>query len=222
MAGSYVKNVVCVALVVGFTASVAGCVFSGGGPVPGASASVGSGTDPQAMEARALALEELALQLQIADPPEVELVRFIEPTEWVMAQIDCLMAGGFAVAVTSDGSGIDVSQVPASMTERGGSFMLAQYICEAQFSVVPGDQAGLGPNQLSALYDLYLGVQVPCLEAHGIAVSSPPSRQVFIDTYGTDDMWIPYASVSHTIADADWLALNTACPQEIDTSTLGR
>jgi hypothetical protein len=46
--------------------------------------------------------------------PDSNVVRYVSPSEWGQAQVDCLKAAGYAVTLTSDGEGVDYSKLPAS------------------------------------------------------------------------------------------------------------
>ncbi len=166
------------------------------------------------MSARAEYLASLAKSAGIVDPPDVALVRFVSAQEWAAVQIDCLADAGFEVSLLADGQGIDTSSLPDAQTVKGGPFQLAQYTCEAMYTIDAAAAAGLDDDQLAVLYDWYVSESVPCLEHQGLAVAAAPSKPTFIQTYFTSEGWYPYASVDVMGMDDDqWNALNASCPQ---------
>lgn len=46
----------------------------------------------------------------------------------------------------------------------------------------------------------------------GHPVSDPPTRQSFVETYGSTDTWTPYSDVAPG-TNEEWYALNKKCPQ---------
>jgi hypothetical protein len=68
-------------------------------------------------------------------------------------------------------------------------------------------------QQISNYYAAQLKVR-ECLVGHGFAVSTPPSKQTFIDTFDTTKEWNPYLSESVKKTTSDqWNHINSACPQ---------
>jgi hypothetical protein len=173
------------------------------------------------LQARADYLKQLALDFQLDDPPEVDLIRFVSSEEWPDTQISCMNAAGFAVSLLADGVGIDASSIPESQRHKGGPFHLAMYECEAKYTLDPANSGPLSDAQLSLLYDWYVNESAPCLEAHGITVAAPPTRQTFIETYFTDKGWLPYRSIDvMAMPMPEWNAINAACPQSPEDSVL--
>lgn len=166
------------------------------------------------LQAREAYLADLAASSGLVDPPGFPLVRFVASEEWASVQIDCLQQAGFPVKLLSDGVGIDVSDVPEGQRAKGGTFFLAQYECESKYTIDPATQQPLSDDALGELYDWYVSESVPCLEAQGIIGPEPPSRQVFIETSFTNEWWYPYIAVdAMAMPEAEWNALNAACPQ---------
>lgn len=179
--------------------------------------------DAALMSERQAQLDALAEQLKIGDQPDIPLIRFVDSSEWLETQLNCLEQAGYPVKATSDGQGIDFSDIPAAQSAEGSPLYFALYTCQAQYSPDPRDSQPLSDVQLSALYDYYTKTQVPCLEEHGIAVEPAPSRQTFIETYfsKTNPGWLPYDSVDlKTMTDETWGAINRDCPQSPDNATL--
>lgn len=173
------------------------------------------------LQARNLYLDSVATESGITDPPEVDLVRFVDEAEWAEVHIECMTSSGFPVAFLSDGEGIDASAVPEAQRLDGGPFQIAKYICEAKYTLNPAASAQLNESQLGHLYDWYVSESVPCLEAHDVTVAAPPSKQTFIQTYFSSEGWYPYASVdTETISDELWSSLNAACPQSPENGVL--
>ena len=173
------------------------------------------------LQARAEYLKNLAEQAGIADPPQVDLIRFVSAQEWAEVHIDCMTSAGFPVSLLPDGEGIDTSGIPEAQRFNGGPFQLARYECEAKYSIDPGASAQLSDDQLGVLYDWYVDVSAPCLESQGVDVIQPPSKQAFIETYFTDQGWYPYAAIDAlTMPDDEWTKLNAVCPQAPEESLL--
>ena len=166
------------------------------------------------MQIRADYLADLASSSGIDNPPDVALVRFVSSEEWAAVQIECLGEAGFDVSLLPDGQGIDPTSIPEGQRVRGGVFKVAQYICEAMYTLDAANSRGLDDDQLGALYDWYLSESVECLEREGISVAPAPSRQRFVESYFTVEGWYPYASVDAMgMGNSEWNALNASCPQ---------
>lgn len=218
MTNFWLKAPAAILLAAGAAMSLSSCTSAGSPPAPQTTLN-----DDAIMTARLVELEALAEQLQIDDPPEVELVRFVDSNEWLATQVDCLHQAGYPVTTTEDGAGIDFSGIPAAQSQRGSPMYVAIYTCQAQYSSDPKDSQPLNDIQLSALYDYYTKSQVPCLEKQGITVASAPSRQTFIETYfgKTTPGWTPYSSIDlKTVTDEEWALLNRACPQSPELDVL--
>ena len=63
----------------------------------------------------------------------------------------------------------------------------------------------------STLYGYYLTFLDRCLDAHGHAVDSIPSRAAFLRSVGDAEPWSPYDTV-FVGSRTEWYALSDACP----------
>lgn len=148
--------------------------------------------------------------LEYGDVPRVQLIRFTSQYEWAPTIVKCMRDLGWNDTVTEDGlgvkapgNGIDEAQQPA--------YFLADYKCNAAYSIDPTYQAPMNKAQKSVYFDFYKEVMVPCLAAHGYRFEPLPSRSVFIATFPGDKGWYAYAKVDdHTRAQADCPELNPA------------
>ncbi len=168
--------------------------------------------DPLMLEQREANLNDLAAGLGLDNPPHVELIRFVSESEWTNVQLGCLNDLGFPVVALPDGRGVDSSMIPAAQAQRGGPYAVAVYTCQARYTMEPAT-GEMSDEELGELYDWYLAVEVPCLEAHGAEVSDPPSRPTFIETYNSHP-WIPFIAIDREALGPEKIdELLAACPQ---------
>lgn len=141
--------------------------------------------------------------------PDVDLVRFIDPSEWAEVMVDCLVDQGVDAKVSNDGQGGFESQGVAGQEM---SMEIARYVCDAKYPVDPSLTQPPTDAELDYLYDYFVDVLNPCLEREGIDVIEPPSRQAFKDSLQSPDSWSPYLAVGIP-GQEEWTRLNRACPQ---------
>lgn len=122
----------------------------------------------------------------------------------------CITDRGWKVGLTADGA-IEASSetIPA---EQYDLYVKDTWECNAAVSArFPVDD-----NQKNLLYAAEL-VERTCLQRHGYTVDDPPSLQSFLDTYDTrprsDAATSDLGTLSQTMSEADWIAINRACPQ---------
>ena len=152
--------------------------------------------------------ESIASEYPEAVRPDVEFVRFIDKDEWAKVMVDCLIAEGMHAKLGTDG-GIE-SFAP---TGQAMAMDVARYVCNVKYPTDPALNLPPTEAELAYLYDYFALVLNPCLQAEGYEVTEPPSRQVFLDTYGTADMWSPYRWVKPDGGQDEWERINRACPQ---------
>jgi hypothetical protein len=143
------------------------------------------------------------------DAPNVSRIRFIDGNEWSRVMADCLTAAGFLTASTGEG----LNSTPPRGQES--AWALAAYTCSAQYPIDPHQTRPLTDEQVGHIYDYWLTVAVPCLTAAGaVGLPDPPSRQKFIDNYGSaDDPWPLYWDLAMQPGEG-WDELNRLCPQQ--------
>jgi hypothetical protein len=179
------------------TSVLAGCsAGADGGATPAPTSSI-----PSAHEQN---VAQLLAEYPDADVPTVQPIRVVTLLEWPEVFAQCVTDEGFPASAAADG-GVDFEAIPA---EQADASALATFVCRERYPVDPSE---FEDPDLSGLYDYYTQELVPCLEAEGYEIPSPPSEQTFIDSYWTA-AWIPYNFVEVT-SDEEWTRLNAACPQ---------
>lgn len=141
-----------------------------------------------------------------------DFVRFIHPDEWTLIRSTCLVEAGWPVDTTPDG-GIDFSGIPSG---QQSGLEAAIELCDRRFPVDPRYRQPLTETQLTILYNWYVTESIPCLEGEGFTGINPPSLDVFLDTYETEEHWAPYLDISSQLQQLQpgrWYDLNEACPQ---------
>jgi hypothetical protein len=141
--------------------------------------------------------------------PNVTRIRFIDGSETPQVMADCLTAAGFATVT----DGVGYSTTPPKGQESAWS--LAAYTCSAQYPIDPHQTRPLSEEQIGHIYDYWLTIAVPCLEDAGaVGLPDPPSRQSFIDRYGSaDDPWPLYWILANQPGE-QWEEFNQLCPQQ--------
>lgn len=157
-------------------------------------------------------LDGLAESLGITAPPEVEVVREVEPSEIVAVHAECMTEAGWAVEIV-DGVG-ESAEIAAHQEE---AFDLSYYICKAQY---PIDERFIRPwtdGQIEVAYEHVTTVWIPCLAQHGVEVQAP-SEAVFRQS--PQSGWFDSrgfvaqaeaAEAAGQIESLDWL--HDECPQ---------
>ena len=111
--------------------------------------------------------------------PEVEPV-YIQIEDWSDALNACESIRERAVATNASPTAVVVSE----------------YSCRMRYQLSGAQLGLLNEAQLDYLYDYYMQVTVPCLEANGMAVAAIPSREDFlVPSTQLKQVWTPYYSV---------------------------
>ena len=160
----------------------------------GCTSTVAVPAPPSGGELDRLIAQELDLQWHYvgltpdAPRPTVEQIRIVSMDEAEAVHRECMVAAGY------DNYGIVETAIfrQASSAER-----LAVYTCAAQYPVLPSSYGLFSEAQLDYLYDFYVTVTVPCIEATGIAVEGMPDRAEFVQSKdGVFALWNPYRGLS--------------------------
>lgn len=141
----------------------------------------------------------------------VELVRYIHPDEWALTRQECLEEEGWIVEISIDG-GI---KFPDVTPEQSVEMEAANDRCGERYPIDPKYRQPLSEEQLAFLYDWYIEVNIPCMEAEGYIGFDPPSLDRFIETGGTVEQWTPIDDITDQIETrgGDTLpALYAVCP----------
>lgn len=144
-----------------------------------------------------------------AQVSDVDMVRYVDPSEWAEAVQDCMIELGFGARVRPDG-GIDFDQVDGQEEANA----VAYYTCSIRYPIDPDFARPLNQTQLEYLYDYYVNDLTSCLEDEGYAPGSAPSLITFVEQFDQAP-WSPYDRVS-TSSESEWIDLTTACPQTPD------
>lgn len=116
-------------------------------------------------------------------------------TEYVDRLMSCIRGMGYDVRAQDDGS----YRIEAAALDNG-----AEEECRKKLGPEP-TPAPITAGEASWLYDANLAAK-KCLEAHGVEVSDPPSREVYVQDYlAMRAPWTPYAEVGSRYDDV--------CPQ---------
>jgi len=169
---------------------------------------------------RAKALSDAAAMAGLTDPPEVAVIRETSPFDYDQTLVDCLHDGGYKAEYDVSGGirvdlGTGTDPVPADVLNQ---YLLATYVCMAQYPLDEIYLAPLSAGQKSAQADYYLEELPECLEGFGIAFATPPSREVFLANFDSVGAWTPYESAQ--ISAAQWEEVVTACPQTVPPEQL--
>ena len=157
-------------------------------------------TEQEKRALRGSELAELARSLDIANPPEVPLERWINVAERGPSAEACLADAGFTVKSHADGQGWGLeSQIGA---EQASSYHMAVYVCTAMYFVDPDMMQELTGDQLRILYEYYVGYSVPCLAGLGYPRPEPPSLETFLGTFDKDP-WLPIEHIGLDLSGSE-------------------
>lgn len=169
---------------------------------------------------RAEQLAGMAEDLGLTDPPRVGLVRWTEGlTDHATATAACLTDAGFETRVWSGTTTVSPADGPARD--------VASYVCEAKYTLDPALASDWTPAQLNLLHDYWTQFYVPCLEAHGAAVSTAgwPDKAGWVRSWNRPnrDAWWPPDDLLGGLPEQQQAALKTACaPYPPDDVLFGR
>lgn len=124
-------------------------------------------------------------------PPDPAIV-FIDQDDWAPTMASCMTDQGF-VGYVGDESGLQLGNYSEREAES-----IAWYLCQVTYQSDPNDYGGLNGRQLEYMYDYNRDVLVPCLEAHGVEVGTPPDREAAVTVGGDSAGWNPYYSMYDT------------------------
>jgi hypothetical protein len=142
--------------------------------------------------------------------PSTEVVRVVSLDEWASVMADCLHDAGFPDVTADDDGGISYS----SPADQASQLALAKYVCSAQYPIDPKYTDEPTDDMVGELYEYLTKVQVPCLEEQGITVPEPPSKTIYIESYGEGDTWVPYLAIpAEAYGDGTFDELQELCPQ---------
>lgn len=141
--------------------------------------------------------------------PVVDRIRYITPGEMPDVIVECLKQEGHDAFVSTDAFG-PALQV-GSAEGQGEALALAWYVCDVQYPIDPTLTQPLSAAEVEYMYDYNVRVMLPCLASHGHQLTAP-SKQVYVDTFGTAEGWYPYGELLGLPSD-ELQALGSACPQ---------
>ena len=171
-------------------------------------------TDEERKEYYDQLLERRAQDLNVENPPEVELVAWQQGlAAFGDAQARCLQDAGFPAVSDGVGGTYFDPGVPESQDEALG---LASFICGAKYPVDPVYSQDWSSEQVALVYDYWDQYYIPCMEAHGhpIGRNDQPSRESFVASFGTPDRisWWPNMA-SQALEPQDRQSLAATCPE---------
>lgn len=115
--------------------------------------------------------------------PDIGLVRYVESDEWVSEIIaKCMVDLGFEAQHYMEEDGVEFFGPVEQLEDR----LVGIYTCQVQYPMRP-----IAPLSPELGYEYETTVLKKCLEAEGIRVPEPPSRQAYLE--GAD--WNPYESL---------------------------
>lgn len=183
----------------------------------GPSDSLGFDTSHQLTQAETMvlyrqSLAQTAKDMNLKNPPEVGLVRFIDPSELSTTLLKCLNDHGLPAKAKAGGTTI---YIPGDVPDSQGDFINeTQYTCEAMYPIHPQFELPPSPATQGRIYDWLVTKQMPCYRAQGFPVPDPPSKAVWVAAFNAGPTWGPDDSIPQEVArNATAMAeLNRKCP----------
>lgn len=143
----------------------------------------------------------------------IEPIRTVRPDEVGPLRGACLQHRGIDVTIGADGSSLYFQGIPQEQQDR---LQEEQAICIALYPLDDTYGGPLDDEELGRLYDYYVESLVPCLEAEGYSGFDAPSRDTYIESYGTESDWIAYTDILYLVdamTVAERVGLFETCPQ---------
>jgi len=197
------------------TLVLAGCVTAG--PIAELSASSSSAAGGHVWQEQ---LDDAWVLVESRFPdaarPPVQMDRYVHPSEWASLVVNCLHELGYTAARASPDGGVQSGSLEPSQAEPHA---LALYQCTGRYPIDPVYFESTDAQSVNALYDYFTDVVVDCLAAQGFTVSPAPSRERFLETFGTNEQWDLYGEVAAQVGSQErWYEVNEQCPQRPPSS----
>jgi len=180
--------------------------------VPSQSITVAPMSDDEAMQLRAKGLEELVKAWNLTDPPDVALIRWTSWNDVGSVVSACMRDAGFNVI----GAGTIVMMPDGIPPAQSGAFDLANYVCNAEYTVHPKYAVPLTADQWGMVYDYDTQWEVVCVAGFGVTASAPPTRETFIAESLQKGVapWDPWGEAQQAFASSSdkMVSMTQACP----------
>lgn len=152
--------------------------------------------------------EQWATFYGVSDPPDVDVVRYVDTEELDATLRECMTAAGYP---TESNGGVNVPE------GNEDAFALAQYTCAVQYPVPERYTRTWTDEQIQVQYGWTVDFVIPCLEERNHPIAEPPSESVFVDSWRSNP-YFPFSQVSLSVAAENfnraWAELEEACPQQ--------
>ena len=172
-------------------------------------------TEEERLSFRAADLAQLALGLDLPDPPEVALERWIRYDEMGPVLSQCFSEAGVQALIDPTRHGFpNVTgsyRGPNDQEVERRTYGTPVYICHARFTLDPTYQQPPTRDQARVTYEFETEFWVPCVRAAGFDVlDPPPDREAAIEMILTGGRWPTWADGQEP-EDGDRQAIYNAC-----------
>lgn len=130
-------------------------------------------------------LARLAEDWGISNPPEVTVIRRVEPEESFALVLACMAENGFPV----DDPHFTFPE------EQYDTMLLVQYTCYARYPIDDIHFEPFSETQIEFIRDYWINEAIPCLADIGYEIEQPPSLPVVIQEWDTPDSWWPSGAI---------------------------
>lgn len=166
-------------------AAMSGC--SGGAPTDPTSTPM---SDEELFQRVVAEANSSFMGLDEADLPEVQLVRWVTPSDWAQAQVDCMDEAGYSGGRVGQG-GIEYPEVPE---EQAKALEIAAYVCALEYPTDPRINDPMSEETAQLQYTYWVDTVAPCVRELGVAVEEPPTFEVWYTAYAQKSLfWDPYS-----------------------------
>ena len=169
-------------------------------------------SDDEAMQLRAKSLEELAQFRGVTDPPDVALIRWTSWDDVGSVVAACLRDAGFSAI----GAGTIIMNPGGIPPSQASAYGLADYVCNAEYTVHPKYAVPLTADQWGMVYDYDTQWEVVCVAGFGVTASAPPTRETFVAESLQKGVapWDPWGEAQQAFASSSqkMVSMTQACP----------
>ena len=144
------------------------------------------------LERRQELLAGMAAESGLTEPPEVAIVRWVNPEDSSGVMVECLHAAGSPVKQESDGYSFETYE-----EDQQGAYALANYVCTAQYPVRLDIDRPLSDEEHDGIYRHLVDVFLPCADQHGYTGLSTPSREVYARAMRGETLDPVYVQLTH-------------------------
>lgn len=156
-------------------------------------------------------LAQYATSLGIDSPPEVSIVRWVNPEESPAIMVECLVSAGVSATLDAEHNSYGIT----SSAGQHDSTDLARYICLAKFPVRLDIYRFPSEAEQRMLYQYLVDEWLPCMTREGFPLSKPSleTYTTYLRNEGPNPLFYEFGD-KYSLSATDFNNLMQDCPQQ--------